>query len=243
MPVNRPFTTEPNTRYHMPNSTPMRKRAACLMELLFQNGFIKEAPYETIHQFVVEKADFIGLDQRTVTQYIGRPRKTLRPGENPKTEVTISYRSTGSVIQKGYSAVRRLPEKLGICQKLGYLRLEYRNEVAFLIFNHRNVPLPYHANEALFDSEQSEVLECSKDDLCVSPIGSKNKNTEAGRESVVIESRESRVSKQHTQIAPKNESESIRLTPREKLVLKACRERGEGPMTRRKGVTGGVVTK
>jgi hypothetical protein len=158
------------------------------MELLYQNDFVLEAPYEIIRKFIVEKADFIGLDDRTTTQYIGRPRKILAPDENPKTDLTIRYLKTNTKIFKEYSAKRTLPEKHGVCQKLGYMRFEYRGGTPFLILNHKEVPLPYHMKEkALFDSEKSEVLERSKDDLCVSPIGLASKNREADVETIVIE--------------------------------------------------------
>ncbi|MBT0161009.1 hypothetical protein G4O51_13615, partial [Candidatus Bathyarchaeota archaeon A05DMB-2] len=81
---------------------PTRKRAAYIMELLFQNGFIKEAPYETVYCFITEKADFIGLDERTITRYIGRPRQTLHQSENPKTSLRITYPKTGTTIAKEY---------------------------------------------------------------------------------------------------------------------------------------------
>lgn len=218
------FTTEPRIRRHLADLMPTRKRAAYIMELLFQNYFIKEAPYETIYCFIIEKADFIGLDERTITRYIGRPRQTLRQSENPKTSLRITYPKTGTTIAKEYSAVKTLPEKLGICQKLGYMQFDYRNGSPFLILNHRNVPLPYHVKEALFDSEKSEALERSKEDLCVSSIGSTNKSRETSTETIVIERRERRDSKQHTQICSKDLGTSLTLSPLEKLVLKACRE-------------------
>lgn len=218
------FTTEPKIRRHLAESMPTRKRAAYIMELLFRNGFIKEAPYETIHCFIVKKADFIGLDERTITRYIGRPKQTLSQSENPRTSLRITYPKTGTTIAKEYSAVKTLPEKLGVCQKLGYMQFDYRNGLPFLILNHRNVPLPYHVKEALFDSEKSEALECSKEDLRVSPIGSTNKNREADIETLVIERRERRDSKQHTQICSKDLGTSLTFSPTEKLILKACRE-------------------
>jgi len=185
---SRVFTTEPTVRRHLRDLMPTRKRATLLMELLYQNGFVLEAPYEIIRKFVVEKADFIGLDDRTTTQYIGRPRKILAPDENPKTDLIIHYLKTNTKIFKEYSAKRTLPEKLGVCQKLGYMRFEYRGRTPFLVLNHKEVPLPYHLKEtALFDSEKSEALERSKDDLCVSPIGSASKNKEADIETIVME--------------------------------------------------------
>lgn len=189
---SRAFTTSPKIRRHLTGSMPTRKRAAYLMELLFQNDFIKEAPYEAIYRFVVEKADFIGLQERTVTQYIGRPRKTLRQNENLRTSLRITYPRTGTVIPKEYSAVKRLPEKEGICQKLGYMKFDYARKVPFLILYHERVPLPYHLKQALLNPEKSEGLECSKEDLRVLPIGSPKKRREASIETVVIESREKR---------------------------------------------------
>lgn len=194
------FTTEPRMRRHITDITPTRKRAALLMELLFQNNFTKEAPYDTIYHFIVEKAGFIGLDERTIARYIGRPKQTINKSVSPKTSLSISYPKTGTTIIKEYSATKILPEKLGICHKLGYMQFDYRNGVAFLVLNHSNVPLPYHVKEKLFDSEKREALERSKEDLCVSPIGSVNKNREADIETIVIERRERRDSKQHTQI-------------------------------------------
>jgi len=223
-PYSKVFTTEPKIRRHLSESMPTRKRAVYIMELLFQNDFIKEAPYETIYCFIAKKADFIGLDERTITRYIGRPRQTLSQSENPRTSLRITYPKTGTTIAKEYSAVKTLPQKLGVCQKLGYMQFEYRNGLAFLVLNHRNVPLPYHMKEALIDSEKSEALERSKEDLCVSPIGSRNKSREADIETVVIERRERRDSKQHTQICSKDLGTSLTLSPLEKLVLKACRE-------------------
>ncbi|MGQ9545489.1 MAG: hypothetical protein ACUVQX_06855 [Candidatus Bathycorpusculaceae bacterium] len=223
-PYSKVFTTEPKTRRHLADLMPTRKRAVLIMELLFQNNFIKEAPYETIHCFITEKADFIGLDERTITRYIGRPRQTLRQSDNPKTSLKITYPKTGTSIVKEYSAVKTLPEKLGVCQKLGYMQFDYRNEVAFLVLNHKNVPLPYHVKEAHFDSEKSEALERSKEDLCVSPIGLVNKSREADIETVVIERRERRDSKQHTQICSKDLWTSLALSPTERPVLKAFKE-------------------
>jgi hypothetical protein len=152
---------------------PTRKRAAYLMELLFQNNFRKEAPYDTIYHFVVEKADFIGLDERTIVQYIGRPRKTLRNNENLKTSLRITYPKTGTTIPKEYSVIRTLPEKEGICQKLGYMKFDYSRKTPFLTFNHERVPLPYHLKQQLLlGSEKSECKESlSKEDLRVLPIG------------------------------------------------------------------------
>gem|GEM_PF-3445329 len=219
------FTTKPKIRRHLLNSTPTRKRAVHLMELLFQNGFVQEAPYETVHQFVIEKADFIGLDDRVIERYIGRPRRTLRQDENPKTEMRLRYPKTGTIIQKEYTAVKTLPQKEGICHKLGYMKFDYRNERPFLIFDHKEVPLPYHLKEtALSGSEKSEALEYSKDDLCVSPIGSTNKNRETRIETIVRERRERRDSKQHTQIWSKDlriEPNADGLTMMEKAKAKA----------------------
>ena len=199
------FTTEPKERRHMPNATPTRKRAAYLMELLFQNGFIREAPYKIVYQFVIEKADFIGMDQRVIEGYVGRPRKWLGPNENPKTDVLLRYPKTGSVVPKAYTATKTLPQKEGICQKLGYMRFDIRNGVAFLVFDHEKVPLPYHVKEVpLFNSEKSECLEVSKDDLCVSPIAKFKEDKEAGIEAWQRERRERRDSKGHTQIQSKD---------------------------------------
>lgn len=218
------FTTEPKIRRHLADLMPTRKRAALIMELLFQNNFIKEAPYETIYCFITEKADFIGLDERTITRYIGRPKQTLSQSENLKTSLRITYPKTGTIIAKEYSAVKTLPEKIGVCQKLGYMQFEYRNGLPFLVLTHRNVPLPYHVKEALFDSEKSEALEHSKEDLCVSPIGLVNKSREADIETIVIERRERRDSKQHTQICSKDLGTSLTFSPMERLILKARRE-------------------
>lgn len=223
-PYSKAFTTEPKIRRHLADLMPTRKRAALIMELLFQNNFIKEAPYETIHCFITEKADFIGLDERTITRYIGRPRQTLRQSDNPKTSLKITYPKTGTSIVKEYSAVKTLPEKLGVCQKLGYMQFDYRNGVAFLVLNHKNVPLPYHVKEVLFDSEKSEALECSKDDLCVNPIDSPYGHKEADIETIVIERRERRDSKQHTQICSKDLCASLAFSPTERPVLKDCQE-------------------
>jgi hypothetical protein len=201
----RSFTTEPKTRRHMPNATLTRKRAADLMELLFQNGLVREAPYKTVYRLVVDKADFIGMDQRVIEGYMGRPRKTLRQHENVKTDLLIRYSKTGTLISKEYSAVRTLPEKEGICQKLGYMKFDYRNGTVFLIFDHRKVPLPYHQEEMpLFNSEKSECLDVSKDDLCVSPIAKFKVDGEAGIEALQRERRERRDSKGHTQIGSKD---------------------------------------
>jgi hypothetical protein len=166
------------------------------MELLFQNNFRNEAPYETVYELVVEKADFIGLDERTIVQYIGRPRKTLRNNENLQTSLRITYPKTGTTIPKQYSIVRTLPEKEGICQKLGYMKFDYR-KVPFLIFNHEKVPLPYHLKQQpLLGLEKSECKESlSKQDLCVQPIGSPKGNKETSIEIIKIESRERRDSK------------------------------------------------
>lgn len=194
------FTTEPKLRRHIADLTPTRKRAAFLMELLFQNNFTKEAPYDTIYHFIVQKADFIGLDERTITRYIGRPKQTISKNVNPKTSLTITYPKTGTTIAKEYSAIKMLPEKLGICHKLGYMQFEYRNGVAFIVLNHRNVPLPYHVKEALLDHEKSEALEHSKEDLRVSSIDSMCRSEEAYFEAIATERRERRDSKQHTQI-------------------------------------------
>jgi hypothetical protein len=187
------FTTEPKIRRHITDLTPTRKRAALLMELLFQNNFTKEAPYETVYHFIVHKAEFIGLDERTIMRYIGRPMLTMRQNDNPRTSLKITYPKTGTTIAKEYSAVRTLPEKLGLCQKLGYMQFDYRNGVAFLVFNHNNVPLPYHMKETLFDYEKSETKKDSKEDLRVSPIGSESKVPENNIETIVIERREKRL--------------------------------------------------
>jgi hypothetical protein len=223
-PYSKVFTTEPKIHRHLSESMPTRKRAAYIMELLFQNDFIKEAPYNIIYRFIIEKADFIGLDERTIMRYIGRPRQTLRQSENPKTSLRITYPKTGTTIAKEYSAVKTLPEKLGVCQKLGYMRFDYRNGLPFLVLNHRNVPLPYHVKEVLFDFEKSEALERSKEDLCVSPIGSANKSRQADIETIVIERRERRDSTQHTQICSKDLGTSLTLSLLERHVLKTCRE-------------------
>jgi len=235
----RIFTTEPKTRRHLYGLTATRKRAALLMETLFQSDFVLEAPYAIVREFVVRSVDFIGPEGRTLEGYIGRPRTILDPDKLPETEMTITYRNTGTRVFKRYSAKRILREKQGLCQQLGYMKFEYRNGTPFLIFNHKEVPLPYHLTQKpLFDSEKKKHTEHSKDGLCVSPIlqgksvrnrfGGVSLNGEANMETVVIERRERRVSKQHTQILSNLESESIRLAPGEKLVLKACRERGEG---------------
>lgn len=203
--ANKVFTTEPKIRRHLSGLTPTRRRAAFLMEALFQNGFVKEAPYDTIYNFVVEKAGFIGLDERTVTQYIGRPRRTLRENENPRTSLRIAYPKTGTTIGKEYTAVKTLPEKSGICQKLGYMKFAYRKNAIFLILNHHKVPLPYHLKQQrLLSSEKRERTRASKEDLCVLPIGSPKDNREASIETMVIESRERRDSKEHTQIRSKD---------------------------------------
>ena len=223
-PYSKVFTTEPKIRRHLADSMPTRKRAAYIMELLFQNDFIKEVPYETIYCFITEKADFIGLDERTITRYIGRPRQTLSQNENPRTSLRITYRKTGTTIAKDYSAVKTLPQKLGVCQKLRYMQFDYRNGLPFLILNHRNVPLPYHLKQALLDSEKSEELECSKDDLRVLPIGSTNKNRETNAETIVIERRERRDSKEHTQIVHRSLERVSGLSAEEELILKTSRE-------------------
>jgi hypothetical protein len=80
------------------------------------------------------------------------------------------------------------------------MQFDYRSGVAFLVLNHKNVPLPYHVKEALFDSEKSETQKDSKEDLRVSTIGSASKNRENNIETIVIERRERRDSKQNTQI-------------------------------------------
>ena len=85
------------------------------------------------------------------------------------------------------------------------MKFDYRNERPFLIFDHKKVPLPYHLKEtALFDSEKSEVIERSKDDLCVLPIAPLKANKETEVETLQTEGRERRDSKGHTQISSKD---------------------------------------
>ena len=210
---SRAFTTAPKTRRHLNGMTPTRKRAALLMELLFQNGYIKEAPYETIRHFITDKADFIGLDNRTVTTYIGRPKTTKNTSQNPKTTLTISYLRTGTVIPKEYSSTQTLPEKQGVCHQLGYMTFDYRTKASIITFNHERVPLPYHLKPTYLESEKKKHTEPSKDNLCVQPIHMPSQNTEASIETYVTESRERRDSKQHTQINSKPETESISCQP------------------------------
>jgi hypothetical protein len=225
------FTTEPNTRRHLYGLTATRKRAALLMELLFQNGFVLPSPYYVVKEFLVKKAEFIGLDPRTIAAYIGRPEVIFREDQLPKTDLTITYKKSQAKVFKEYLAVRTLREKLGFCQQLGYMSFEYRGsdekspkrfKKHFVIFNHKEVPLPYHLEQKpLFNSEKSETVapeigrmgtsksevcvEASKDDLCVLPIAVE----EVHEEVVTTQSRERRVSKQHTQICSNLESESI----------------------------------
>jgi hypothetical protein len=203
--ASRIFTTEPKTRYHIPNATPTRKRAAYLMELLFQNGFIREAPYEAIRQLVTEKADFIGLDRRVIEGYIGRPRKTLGQHENPRTSVLLRYPKTGTVVPKEYTAVKTLPQKEGICQKLGYMSFDFRNGSPFVILDHERVPLPYHIQEmTLPRSEESETTDRSKDDLCVHPIVLPREDKETGIDTSRREKREERLQRAHTDCAQRS---------------------------------------
>jgi len=230
--TERTFTTEPKTRRHLYGLAVTRKRAALLMELLFQNGFVLPAPYYVVKEFLVKKAEFIGLDPRTITAYIGRPEFIFREDQLPKTDLTITYKKSQAKVFKEYLATRTLREKSGFCQQLGYMNLEYRGsdekspkgfKKPFVIFNHKEVPLPYHLKQQPFlESEKSEAVtpeigrmgtskseacvEASKDDLCVSPIAVE----EVHEEVVTTQSRERRVSKQHTQICSNLESESIR---------------------------------
>lgn len=241
------FTTEPKTRRHLYGLTATRKRAALLMELLFQKGFVRENPYGIVKEFVEKNAWFIGMDpqERTIIGYIGRPATQLTPDQLPKTHVTITYETTRTQVPKTYSAWRELREKLGVCHKLGWMKFEYRVKnweydehdvlrklripivTTFVIFNHKEVPLPYHLQQKpLFNSEKSEAVapeigrmgtsksevcvEASKDDLCVSPICRAAVNREVSMESILRDKRERRVSKQHTQIRSNPESESNR---------------------------------
>jgi len=206
---SRAFTTAPKIRRHLNGMTPTRKRAALLMELLFQNGYIKEAPYEAIRQFITDKADFIGLDNRTVTTYIGRPKTTKNSNQNPKTTLTISYLRTGTVIPKEYSSTQALPEKQGICHQLGYMTFDYRIKSTMITFNHEKVPLPYHLKPTYLDSEKKKHTELSKDDLRAQPIPLDSQNTTVHIETYLTENRERRDSKQHTQISSNPENQSI----------------------------------
>lgn len=204
------------------------------MELLFQHGFVFPTPYYVVKEFVVKKAEFIGLDPRTVSAYIGRPELIFREDQLPKTNLTITYQKSQARVFKEYVASRTLREKQGFCQQLGYMNLEYRgsdekspkgSKIPFVVFNHKGVPLPYHLEQKpLLDTEKGEAVipetgrmgtsksevvksvETSKDDLCVTPIAM----GQAYGGAVKIESRERRVSKQHTQICSNLESESIR---------------------------------
>jgi len=236
----RVFTTEPKTRRHLYGLTQTRKNAAHLMELLFQNDFLVEAPYDVVKQSIIRNATFIGLDERTLTGYIGRPRTILDSDKLPETEVTITYRNTGTRVFKRYSGKRILREKQGLCQQLGYMKFEYRGETPLLIFNHVGVPLPYHLTQKpLFDSEKSEALraEASKDGLCVSPIlqgksvrnrfGGVSLNGEANIETVGRQTEEREESLSSTHKHSKDFETGLTLSPREKLILKGACHRNE----------------
>jgi len=194
---SRAFTTEAKTRRHLLNATPTHKRAARLMELLFQGGFVKEAPCPVVRQFVTKEAHFIGLDQGVIEGYIGRPKTTLWENQNPRTDLYVRYLNTGVSVQKEYSAVKILPQKEGICQKLGYMRFEYRKNQAFLIFSHEAVPLSYHAQETSLARS-----DCSKDDLCVSPIPSSKEGKETCIETSERSEREETLKSTH-KLGPK----------------------------------------
>ena len=232
---SRAFTTAPKIRRHNSDAAPTRKRAQYLMEQLFQNGFNIEAPYDAVLRFVVEKSDFIGLQRRTIEQYIGRPRKLLKENENFKTELRLRYPRTGTVTSKEITAVKVLPEREGICQQLGYMKFDYRQGRPFLILNHDNVPLPYHLKQVVLDSEKGEGFEESKDGLRASPIGSLQVNREANTETIERELRERRDSKGSARVLSKDLGTSLTsltltsltLTPLEKRILKASSERRE----------------
>jgi hypothetical protein len=219
--AEKTFTTEPKIHRHLYGMMATRKRAALLMELLFQNDFVLPSPYYVVKGFLIRKAEFIGLDPRTILAYIGRPAVILRADDLPKTDLTIRYKKSEARVRKEYSAERTLPEKWGFCQQLGYMNFEYRGpdeksprglKKCFIVFHHKEVPLPYHLKQMpLLDSEKSEVMsvEVSKDDLCVGSIEPRSRGLRGHVETVEIESRERRVSKQHTQICSNLESESI----------------------------------
>lgn len=222
------FTTEPKIYRRLYGLTLKRKNAARLMESLFQAGFIVEAPYDVVKEFLVRKVDFISPEDRTLDTYIGRPATILDPTRLPETHLTITYEKTQTQVFKKYSAKRFLREKLGLCHALGYLRFEYRgkDKFPFLVFNHREVPLPYHLlQKPLLDSEKSEVVVESKDDLCVCPIVVRGSELRGSVETVGIDRRERRVSKQHTQIHSKDcigvpsQPLEFQLTPAQKATV------------------------
>lgn len=234
------FTTEPGTRRHLYGLTATRKRATLLMELLFQNGFVSRAPYQKVKEFVEKQALFIGLDpqERTITGYIGRPVTILTSDRLPETHVDIKYKG-GARVSKTYTGWKKLREKVGLCHKLGWMEFDYAVKThefddhdklrkleipqvtAFVVFNHKEVPLPYHLMQTSLTSEtprmgtsKSEAVmlkqasdEGSIDDLCVCTIEPESKRL--SRRDETTESRERRVSKQHTQIGSNLESESI----------------------------------
>jgi len=136
------FTTNPKTRRHTGSGCISRDRAMAFMEYLFERGFRGRLSYEALRlQFVL----FFGTnDSRTVERYIGRPERVERYGGDAK--VVRLNRMSGKVAHFEYFNERRLREKKGLMEILGYISILKDGTV---ILHHEG--MPYYTSQVSLD--------------------------------------------------------------------------------------------
>jgi hypothetical protein len=173
------FTTEPKFRRFLKRGAFISlNRALEFMKHLWDLK-LKNVSYETLE---FEFIQFFGSnDKRTVERYLGRPERIQR--DMGLSKVVRMNRQSGKIAQFEYMNERRIPEKKGLLEILGYItRIKEGKETRFRI-NHEAMPY-YTVQTSLQEHEPQETAnlqqereregEDSKEDLrvcnlCINP--------------------------------------------------------------------------
>lgn len=214
--VERPFTTESKTQVKRGNHI-VRQNCIDFINLLrTKHGCTCEFPLAEAKTIFQLKLDI--WDRASLKAYFGQ-----QPGKSVKRiHRRAVYRNTGTISPKDITLEQNIPERKGYLEILGLASYERRGSTWFLVLKNEFSVIPEIAKPPTSVNEP-----CSQfiDNFSLTP-----KHFSEQQENELKDSIETRKERESVIGCERNRlSESIRLTPREKLVLKACRERGEEP--------------
>lgn len=121
------------------------------MESLYPD---RQISYAALKQKFIRDLN-IGLDDRTVEKYLGRPPSTVKRDLT----CTIRYPKTGAMVFRDHSWNQKVKGKKGLLETMGYATMIFDDKQGLWIFllQHEHVPRPYHYVESL-EPDKAEIL-------------------------------------------------------------------------------------
>ena len=217
--VERSFTTQPKT-YIKRGCHTIRERSQKYIRILKDKFNIDlQIPLERAKQIFQDEMDI--WDRASLRAYFG-----TQPSISRRFIRRIATYATGTVSSKTIELTQQIPERKGYLESLGLVKFEKRSNTWFMILtNEALVPKVWRNSVQQYEGRKSRV---SIDNFSLTPIvQGKERETVLDAVSTNVETVKNKQTTTLVGCERNRLSESIRLTPREKLVLKEASHQNE----------------